>query len=1588
MRSPVYDAAAKTPVALEIPGGCPTLANSLVALRQAPAPFGRAPQQRCISHTPQGYFFSWSRHHSAHLPPLFRRRRARMTRLAHSLGVLAVNFFLLITSADAVPLVAIQSSSCPLVYAGGNYLKNSYVCPAAPNGQFALIDISSGQSLVFQGYGAGGEPVVVPRLDRVYRRGQQGDEEFSLSERKLIRLCNKANRHNECDDFDIDDLPDKGYGLLTAPTGDTFLALANAPGIRALSVGRVNPTFSSAYYVQSALPPRGVLYDKYILNFVNGTLTIADENGTIAEGAVGSPTDDVIGEISHADSVDVFIRHWSGADFVVRKYSASLKTRLIAFQSEIVMPSVNQVRVPFAVVTQYSDGFSSTTVRAIPIAVHGDRLVAYAPITDFAYDLSTSTCSYKRGSLFVLDQAGAIVRRIPDPVGQDGTGCVIQGTHFLPWHYIHNNVSRSGLGNTYGSTFSLHKNLVLTQQSPTNRNEYLVMVHDLGEPPAPPPSASLRAMEITQVVQNWGGPGHFEDVASLPLIENKPTVARLHFEVTGSDPVLVEGRMRAFRNDEGSERELPDSPNATIRVLVRNSDAAARRGDYTSSLNFALPDSWTTGDVRIQFEVIKPARIGCGLFNGDCSVLAQFGTSPRLHITFVGFDWISPAGSRRSVTSADYQDLRRRMLSLLPISPRYFRTDFMPAEKKGNRSRTFLKLPTYAQMAEKMESLITLSGSDPQTSNPEQYFLGVVKSDTAFCDDQKCQWKEFGRASDLGGTYAIAALTSEFSYAGRTHVHEFGHLVEQLHTTTLPPDQHVVCDASNVQEGNVAPADRGYVLTIDQMERATIGPERRPLFEDARVFGLDPMRGQVVQPRETFDLMSYCGGTSKTWGASRWISALTYYDVYFKLLARSAAVSESMAVTGPTAGGMAVPDQQPEYLVVRGQYDRETLALTHLDDFVRRPGPPPPVGRPSSLSVVAFDADGATIHAVNAVERWSNERVDGVKTSLAYFSATIPWDNRIHGISVVAGSSEIARRERTPHSPSIRIVAPLGGVVEGANLTIRWQASDEDGDKLISYVLFSPDAGATWIPVEAGLESRSLKIPTAYLRATNTGVIRVIVSDGMNNTFDDTDQFLIVENHPPQSVISRPSSGSVFVDSDITLAGAGYDVEDGEIVDAQLRWVSDRDGTIGTGRVLVVHSSSLSEGVHEISLVAVDSNGLEGVATTPIRVDRIDGPPQCGNGFVEPGETCDGGDAADWGCCSSSCMLLSAGVVCRPGVGSCDEAETCDGVASSCPSDDRDALAGTVCRAAVGPCDVEEVCDGILGTCPSDAVAPAGTVCREAAGSCDVSEVCDGGTACPVDRYLPARRVCRKATDSCDVSERCSGTDALCPVDARRSDRDFDGVCDQRDVCIDVWDPPQPDSDGDGHGDACDPCWSGRTLGGSVVKMTGFDTPEADDKFSIRGKFSYTGGIIHISPDIKGVRVVVYDGGRRTLFDAFLPPGLRTEAGTGWSVSLLTPTRTLYSFKGDHLHGGIIDRFDVDVIVSGGGQSLVTWDVKMTGSGRKGTFATLPIALPLAADISLEPNWLGTPLCASRQFAALPAPGCAFDVEGASLVCR
>ncbi|XP_076864263.1 disintegrin and metalloproteinase domain-containing protein 11-like isoform X2 [Brachyhypopomus gauderio] len=99
-------------------------------------------------------------------------------------------------------------------------------------------------------------------------------------------------------------------------------------------------------------------------------------------------------------------------------------------------------------------------------------------------------------------------------------------------------------------------------------------------------------------------------------------------------------------------------------------------------------------------------------------------------------------------------------------------------------------------------------------------------------------------------------------------------------------------------------------------------------------------------------------------------------------------------------------------------------------------------------------------------------------------------------------------------------------------------------------------------------------------------------------------------------------------------------------------------------------------------------------------------PPECGNGFVEPGEECDCGSqvecARSGGACCKKCTLTHD-AMCSNGL---------------CCRECKYELRGVMCRDAVNDCDIPETCTGDSSQCPHNVHKLDGYLCDNNQGRC------------------------------------------------------------------------------------------------------------------------------------------------------------------------------------------------------------------------------------------------------------------------------
>ena len=110
---------------------------------------------------------------------------------------------------------------------------------------------------------------------------------------------------------------------------------------------------------------------------------------------------------------------------------------------------------------------------------------------------------------------------------------------------------------------------------------------------------------------------------------------------------------------------------------------------------------------------------------------------------------------------------------------------------------------------------------------------------------------------------------------------------------------------------------------------------------------------------------------------------------------------------------------------------------------------------------------------------------------------------------------------------------------------------------------------------------------------------RVVVTDGINTSQDETDQSIGIPNKAPMATILSPRAKDTFVPGGlVVLEGTGQDLEDGTLPDGSLSWSSNRQGGMGTGPSLGLNV--LQPGWHTLTLTAADSLGVKSTATVQV----------------------------------------------------------------------------------------------------------------------------------------------------------------------------------------------------------------------------------------------------------------------------------------------------------------------------------------------------------------------------------------------------
>ncbi|HLK11491.1 MAG TPA: myxococcus cysteine-rich repeat containing protein [Candidatus Binatia bacterium] len=729
-------------------------------------------------------------------------------------------------------------------------------------------------------------------------------------------------------------------------------------------------------------------------------------------------------------------------------------------------------------------------------------------------------------------------------------------------------------------------------------------------------------IEVTQAVQSWQN--------TVPLLAGKPTVVRAHVQPLGTKPVKVSAQLRAYRDGA----ELPGSPMAAVNpdssVLARpNAAGEARRSDFTATLDWLLPPEWTTGTVDL---VVDSQQLVCheaaepGGVAHDCTIHAAFAAPPAVHTKLVAVAW-AQGGSTYGPSDGDLDELEDRLRAIYPVAA--------VDATHGSLAWTGAVPPDLGALNARLDLMRFLEDCFPIGSACNRAYYGALAAPKGFGGFPVGPTSTAsGLANGVPGSVASGyAGDSATAYQRNCHAHELAHVLGRPHAvdpaifgTDAAGDPLGPCGAVAGVGAETFP----FMFAVGGTAVATIGPLLSG--DDQIMYGLDAALG-VVDPYQTFELMSYCQGTSPAFGQSKWISSHTYVKLRDAL-----AASPWGGPPGPASSGTAA-----DLLIVRGTVAADSAAAAFLP-FVHLEGAPrsPTAG---DWTLERRDAGGRLLGTTAFAPSFGEiDVVPGAPAADVHgpgeFVVAVPADAGLAEVDLVHGGTRMAAAHASAHAPTVAVVFPNGGeILTGARTTLAWSASDADGDPLAFLVQYSRDGGTTWDTLAADWPATTLDIPLDRLPGTTTGLVRVVASDGFLSAAAVSAATFTVEDKAPAVRILPPTGAPVAGTQTVVLRGEGRDPEDGPLPDGALVWAADGDA-IGTGAVVMLPSSGFSEGPHTLTLTGTDRAGHTAQASVPLSVTRK--APVCGDGVVDPGEQCDDGNPVSGDGCEPDCTSSPA----------------------------------------------------------------------------------------------------------------------------------------------------------------------------------------------------------------------------------------------------------------------------------------------------------------------------------------------------------
>lgn len=671
------------------------------------------------------------------------------------------------------------------------------------------------------------------------------------------------------------------------------------------------------------------------------------------------------------------------------------------------------------------------------------------------------------------------------------------------------------------------------------------------------PDLRADALEVTQAIQDLTN--------SVDLVAGKRTYVRFHVRSLDAARNGVTATLTVRR------RLLPTLPYTTLGVLTPINPGGTitvktnpNRGLINDSFLFELPAAWRNLQGQLQLVArIDPANaVNDPIVSNNQiqrTVFLLRGPSMRLRLYNVRY---TVGQTTHQASNFHLNALESWLRRAYPIRNLNVTRVSYTYPNAG--------LPNVDTLNQNM-AMARLFSIIFAGLNPDTFYYGIVDDGGGFMRGKALGIPGSVSSGPTGAPSGSWGWDTDGSYGDWYGGHEIAHSLGRSHAE--------FCGAGG---GTSFPYPNGRISPA--------------LTGNTAIYGFD-ITSRAIYPPDWRDVMTYCN--------NQWVSDFTY---------------EGMRQRFTSIGSFQLASaelQQGSFLLIGGRVELATgngsLGEIQVLDGTGTNTTTP--GEDGWALVLVKSAGAPTIYPFTPAKVEDDE--DPVEPAI--FAEMVPWDPATTRIELRRGTTVVDQRAVSANAPTVNLTAPTSGLTQDGSITIRWTASDADGDSLTYAVLFSNDNGATWRSVATDLTSNELTIDSATLPGGTQSKFRVIASDGVLSGQADSDP-LNIPTKAPVIVLNAPSDGAFFYPTQpVTFAATAYDLEDGELSFEEegsteprtaagdaFSWVSDQDGPLGTGSTLTI--DSLSTGEHTITLTVTDSEGKTSEETFTITIASAETP--------------------------------------------------------------------------------------------------------------------------------------------------------------------------------------------------------------------------------------------------------------------------------------------------------------------------------------------------------------------------------------------